>query len=152
MHPISMQVTVRPLSPSSGRVRQAPPCRRVRSIDNLDRLAGARPHSPPKGDVQQATPCSPQPTGDQEPSPATTSGSQKEVIHKHPQLPDDKAAIGNENVFGEAAKSWGRICSEMAKTSAKDFDVLQNQLNAFFIDEKGSAITDASAGEDGRAN
>lgn len=104
--PFALQVTVQPLSPSSGRIRQAPPNRRVRSIDNLDLAAGAAGPEAPSH--------SPVPTEDQEP----------------------KTETKEESVFGEAAKSWARACSEMAKSSEEDFDNLQRQLNALFSDEK----------------
>lgn len=62
--------------------------------------------------------------------------------------PSADAEAKGETIFGDVVKSWGRICSEMAKSSEEDFDNLQRQLNALFTDEQKALGAGATAAED----
>lgn len=145
---LDLEITVRPLSPSSGRVRQAPPSRRVRSIENLE--AGKRPISPTRSYLPAASPQA-SPSAEQLTAPwaSPCSSPQEEACGSIPPKTSLKALLAkdaqdskqraDDTIFGEAAKSWGKICLEMAKTSEEDFDKLQvqlNSLNTVISDEK----------------
>lgn len=148
MQRLDLEITVRPLSPSSGRVRQAPPCRRVRSIENLE--AGKRPISPTRSYLPAASPQA-SPSAEQLTAPLASpcSSPQEEAVGLIPPKTSLKALLAkdaqdskqraDDTIFGEAAKSWGKICAEMTKTSEEDFDKLQvqlNSLNTVISDEK----------------
>lgn len=170
MHPLDLQVTVRPLSPSSGRVRQAPPCRRVRSIDHLERVVGTRPLSPSSGRVRQARAGSPRPAAseldtvrraDKEsgeaaapPAPDDASSARSDAVGEEParagaQSSASQPRDGTDSIFGAAASSWGRVCQEMEKTIEEDFQALRRQVSARFDQEHKASAAEAPSVGDG---
>lgn len=149
---LSLHITMRPLE--SDRIRQAPPNRRVRSIERLDKAASvtgssrtvSRAHSPRrKGSAPSPHPTESPPLPVVIPSRAAIQEALNNPIlqvgaSNDAEGPVIGAEASGETIFGEAVESWGRICSEMAKDSEEDFDNLQRQLNALFTDEQQKAF------------
>jgi len=145
---------MRPLE--SDRIRQAPPNRRVRSIERLDKAASvtgssrtvSRAHSPRrKGSAPPPHPTESPPLPVVIPSRAAIQEALNNPILQVVGASNESegpvgigAEASGETIFGEAVESWGRICLEMAKDSEEDFDNLQRQLNALFTDEQQKAF------------
>lgn len=118
-----LQVTVRPLSPSSGRIRQGPPCRRVRSIERKDSRVPS--HSPrPVAELRHA----------EEVGPATS-----------PVEEEAASGVKEETIFGETANTRGRLCDETAQKTEVDVNNLQRQLDVLFLDGGQKAAMAAAA-------
>mmetsp|Transcript_93853 Transcript_93853/g.148261 ORF Transcript_93853/g.148261 Transcript_93853/m.148261 type:complete len:525 (+) Transcript_93853:60-1634(+) len=152
--PLSLQVTVRPLSPSSGRVRQGPPLRRVRSSDprEMERLASTRPLSPSSGRVRQAPPRHVVRRSNSESLgcysyeasmyPSDAGSARSSTFIPLPRTDEAAAEVATlESVFGAVASSWERVNREMEMTIAEDFKELQRQFSRRFdheVDDLGS--------------
>lgn len=118
-----LQVTVRPLSPSSGRIKQGPPCRRVRSIERKDSRVPS--HSPrPIADFRHA----------EEAGPATSPAEEEAA-----------SGVKEETIFGETVHKRGRLCDEMAQKTEVEVNNLQRQLDVLFLDGGQKAAMAAAA-------
>lgn len=112
MQPLGIHVTVRPLSPSSGRIRQAPACRRACSTERIEHQ------------VCQAGELS------YRPEPKSSPGPAEEVE------PESEPKFGSG--IGEVVKSWERVAAEMDKSDKENCKNTQRDLDSLFNDEKAS--------------
>lgn len=118
-----LQVTVRPLSPSSGRIKQGPPCRRVRSIERKNSRVPShspRPIADPR-DTEEAGP--------------TASPAKEEAAS------DLKA----ETIFGETVDKQGSLGDEMPQKTEVEGSNPQRQLDVLLLDGDQKAAMAAAA-------
>jgi hypothetical protein len=116
----------------------------VGSVSRIGRGAHTRTLSPSAGLVPSHSPQTA--GGSVSASPPQEAPQPSSNAKSDSQEADTGAETQGETIFGEAVESWGKICSEMAKTSEQEFDNLQRQLNALFAD--GQNLSKASVGED----